>query len=119
MKIIIPTDGKKGIKDTVAGHFGRCQTYTVLDENGKVLKIVDNTSEHMGGVGLPPELMKREGADVLLCRDLGPRALDLCRMLKIAVYVHQSETVGEIFKMWKNKKIKIAGQTDVCKEHQL
>ena len=118
MKIIVPTDNKKGMQDIVAEHFGRCQTYTLLDEKGNVSKIIDNTSEQMGGVGLPPELMKKHGADVLLCKELGPRALDLCQQLGIDVYVCQAKTVKEIFEMWKNKKIKKAGSEDICGEHK-
>ena len=119
MKIIIPTDNKKGLKERVAEHFGRCQTYTLLDEKGNVLKIINNTSEHMGGVGLPPELMKKQGADVLLCKELGPRALNLCQQLGVGVYVCQAKTVEEIFEMWKNKKIKKAGAQDACEQHKL
>jgi len=118
MKIVIPTDNKKGIEDTVAEHFGRCLTYTFLNEKGEVVEIIDNTSEHMGGVGLPPELMKKHKADILLCKDLGPRALNLCQELGIEVYVCQAETVKEIFEMWKNNKIKKAGAEDVCEEHK-
>jgi len=51
MKIAIPTDNKKGLKDTVAEHFGRCLTYTFLNGKGEVLKIIDNPREHMGGEG--------------------------------------------------------------------
>jgi predicted Fe-Mo cluster-binding NifX family protein len=119
MKIIIPTDAKKGLDDKVAEHFGRCNTYTFLDEDGKVLEIIANTSEHMGGVGLPPELMKKHGANVLLCRGLGPRALDLCREFGIEVYVAQAETVRDIFEMWKNNKLQKASLADVCEEHKL
>ncbi|MFH1432564.1 MAG: NifB/NifX family molybdenum-iron cluster-binding protein [archaeon] len=119
MKIVISTDGKRGLDDTVAEHFGRCNTYTFLDEKGNIVEIIDNTSEHMGGTGLPPELMKKHGADVLLCRGLGPRALDLCKELGIDVYVCHAETVKEIFEKWKNKIIKKAGFEDVCEEHRL
>jgi predicted Fe-Mo cluster-binding NifX family protein len=118
MKIVIPTEGKKGLDDAVAEHFGRCSTYTFLDEKGGVIEIISNTSEHTGGSGLPPELMKKHGADILLCRGLGPRALDLCRQLKIDVYVCQAERVKEIFDKWKNKKIKKANSEDVCEEHR-
>jgi predicted Fe-Mo cluster-binding NifX family protein len=118
MKIVIPTNNKKGLEDTVAEHFGRCLTYTFLNEKGEVVEIIDNTSEHMGGKGLPPELMKKHGADILLCKDLGPRALDLCSQLEIDVYVNQAETVKEIFEMWKNNKIKKSGIEDVCEEHK-
>ena len=118
MKIVIPTDNKKGMEDSVALHFGRCRTYTFLDENGKVLEIVDNTSEHMGGKGLPPEIMKKHGADILLCRDLGPRALQLCSEFGIKVYTCNAETVKEIFRLWQKKKLKKAGENDVCESHK-
>lgn len=119
MKIVIPTDNKKGLEDNVAEHFGRCRTYTFLNENGEIIKIIDNTSEHMGGTGLPPELMKQHGADVLLCRGLGPRAIQLCTQLGIDVYVTDAETVKKIFGLWKNNKLKKAGFDDVCEEHRL
>jgi predicted Fe-Mo cluster-binding NifX family protein len=117
MKIVIPTNDKKGLEDTIAEHFGRCNTYTFLDENGKVIEIIPNTSEHMGGIGLPPELMKKHGANMLLCRGLGSRALTLCKELEIEVYVCQAETVKEIFELWKNNKITKADIDDACKEH--
>jgi len=119
MKIVIPTNNKKGLEDTVAEHFGRCLTYTFLNEKGEVVEIIDNTSGHMDGASLPPELMKRHGADILLCKDLGPRALALCSQLGIDVYVNQAETVKEIFEMWKNNKIKKADMEDACEEHNL
>lgn len=119
MEIVIPTDDKKGLDSTVAEHFGRCKTYTFLDEKGNVIEIISNTSEHMGGTGLPPELMKKHGADILLCGGLGPRALDLCKQLGIDVYVCQARTPKEIFELWKNKKIKRADFGDVCEEHKI
>jgi len=119
MKIVVPTNNKKGLEDTVAEHFGRWQTYTFLNGKGEVVEIIENTSEHMGGEGLPPELMKKHGADILLCKDIGPRALDLCAQLGIDVYVNQAETVKDIFEMWRNNKIKKASSEDVCQQHKL
>lgn len=117
-KIVIPTDGKKGLDENVAIHFGRCETYTFLDDDGNVLEVIDNTSSHMGGEGLPPELMKKHGADVLLCRGLGGRALQMCKELYIEVYVCQAETVKQIFDAWKGQGLKQAGAEDTCKhEH--
>jgi predicted Fe-Mo cluster-binding NifX family protein len=118
MKIVIPTDGRKGLDERVADHFGRCQTYTFLNEQGEVIEIIDNASEHMGGHGLPPTLMKKYGADVLLCGSLGPRALDLCRELGIEVFVDEAQTVGDFFTKWKNNKLNKASSEDVCAEHK-
>ncbi|MDD5606628.1 MAG: NifB/NifX family molybdenum-iron cluster-binding protein [Candidatus Pacebacteria bacterium] len=119
MQIVIPTNDKKGLNDKVAEHFGRCFTYTFLNEKGELTKIINNTSEHMGGIGLPPELMKKNGADILLCKDLGPRALNLCHELNIQVYVFKAEKVKEIFELWKKNKNKKAGIEDVCVQHKL
>ncbi len=118
MRIVIPTDDNKGLDNAVAEHFGRCKTYTFLDENGNVVETIENTSEHMGGTGLPPELMKKHGANVLLCRGLGSRAIDLCKQFEIDVYVHPAETVREIYGLWKDNSIKKADIDDACKEHQ-
>jgi len=118
-KIVIPTNGKKGLDDRVADHFGRCDTYTFLDGKGGIIEIIDNTSEHKGGQGLPPELMKKNGADILLCHDLGPRALDLCTELGIEIYCSPAETVKEIFEMWRSNKLEKATDEDVCEEHKL
>ncbi len=118
MRIVIPTNDKTGLSAEVAQHFGRCNTYTFIDENGTLLEVIDNTSEHMGGKGLPPEVMKEHGADVLLCRGLGSKALSLCKEFEIKVYVCQAETVQEIFNMWKDQALKPAGSEDACKhEH--
>ncbi len=112
--IVIPTEDRKGKESRVAMHFGRCRTYTFLDEKGNVLKTIENTSEHMGGKSLPPELMKEHGADVLLCRGLGNRALSMCNQLGIDVYVCQADTVDEIFSRWKSSGLEKAGKEDTC-----
>jgi len=117
MKIAIPTDDKKGLDGKVAEHFGRCLAYTFLDEDGNVIEIIDNTSEHMGGTGLPPEFIKKHGANVMLCGGLGFKALELCSQFEIDVYICSSETVREIFEMWKNNKIKKANISNVCDGH--
>jgi len=117
MKIVIPTNNKRGLDDAVAEHFGRCNTYTFLNERGEVIEIIDNTSEHMGGAKLAPKLIKEHGADVLLCKALGPKALDLCKQLGVDVYISEAETVKEIFELWKNKKIKKANLENVCGGH--
>ena len=119
VKIVIPTNRKKGLDDKVAEHFGRCLTYTFLNEKGEVVEIISNTSGHMGGKGLPPELMKKYGANVLLCRDIGPRAINLCKELGIDVYVYRIETVKEFFRLWQDNKLKKAGVADACEEHKL
>ena len=115
MKIAIPTDDGK----TIAGHFGRCLSYACFDENGNVLEEIKNTSEHMGGQGLPPELLKKNNVEVLLCRDLGPNAIDLCNKKEIKVYKSaEVETVIDLFKLWQDGKLAETGLDDGCESHK-
>ena len=118
MKIAIPTDGTKGLNENVAEHFGRCLSYTVLDENGNLIEIIENTSSHMGGEGLPPDLLKKNNIDVLLCRGIGPKAIELCNQFSIKTYVDNSKTVKEIFNNWKKNELSKATLDDSCKEHR-
>lgn len=118
MKIAIPTNGKKGLEEEAAYHFGRCETYTIVDENGKLLEVIKNTSEHMGGKGLPPELMKNHKVDIMLCQGLGPRAVDLFGELGIEVYTGEAKTAKEMFELWKDNKLKKVTKEDVCGGHK-
>ncbi len=118
MFIVIPTEDKQGLQAKVANHFGRCLTYTFLDKKGNLIKIIPNTSQHSGGQKLPPELMKKEKADILLCKELGPQALILCHKLGITVYTYSAKTVSEIFNLWKKGIIQPATSNDTCQEHK-
>lgn len=118
IKIAIPTNSRKGNDDTIADHFGRCNTFTFLDGTGNVVEIIDNTSRHMGGSGMPPELIKKHKANVLLCKDIGPKAIEMFNEFDIDVFTCSANTVKEIFNKWKNQKIKKAGLDDACEEHK-
>jgi len=52
-KICVPTAGRGGREDAVGEHFGRVPSYTIFDTETQQVNVVDNTSEHAGGSGLP------------------------------------------------------------------
>ena len=116
MKIAIPTNSRKGMEDTVQEHFGRCNTYTILDETGTLQEIIDNEGMHRGGSETPPRFLKRKGINILLCKSLGPKALQLFQNFGIEVYISDSNTVKAAFDSWKNKKSKKASSSDACED---
>jgi predicted Fe-Mo cluster-binding NifX family protein len=118
MKIAVPTERDGGLDDSVSAHFGRCSTYTFIDGKGKVIGIMKNDQGHMGGTCSLPRTIKDAGADILLCRDLGPKALRLCEEIGIDVYVSKARTVREIFELWKGNKIEKASEDNICKGHR-
>ena len=117
MKIAIPTLGEKGLEETVSEHFGRCPTYTIMDNEGNIVTIINNTSSHNGGKDLPPELLQQNGINVLLCKGIGPRAIEMCNSFGIEVYVDSSSIVKEIYTKWKNNQLHKASLDDGCGEH--
>ena len=67
MKVCIPTKDNKGMDGTVEQHFGKAPTYTILDTETREVSVIPNTSEHMGGVDLPPEFLRKNGVEIMLC----------------------------------------------------
>ncbi len=117
MKIGIPSMGQKGLDDQVGEHFGRVPTYTIVDLDNDEVKVVENTSHHTGGSGDPPQIMKQEGVDVMVCRGLGRRAIDLFQQLGIDVYIGATGSVRDTVEAFKNGQLQQATMTDGCQQH--
>ena len=117
MKICVPTLGENGLNDHVGEHFGRVPTYTIVDLDTNEVKIIPNTSEHMGGQGYPPEIMTREGVDIMVCRGLGRRAITMFEERGIEVYIGAFGTVKDAINDYKQGRLQKAGMTDACSQH--
>ena len=86
-------------------HFGRSKSYTILNEKGEIIKVIANSGQHMGGRLSPPEILKNNGIDILICRGLGPKALNLFKEIGIEVFICQESIVKDMFYLWKSKKL--------------
>ena len=117
MKICIPTNGKDGLEDSVGEHFGRVPTYTIVDLETNDVKVVSNTSEHGGGSGYPPEIMAKEGVDVMVCSGLGRRAISMFEQMGIDVYIGASGTVRDVVAAFKQGTLQKASEGDACEQH--
>jgi predicted Fe-Mo cluster-binding NifX family protein len=116
MKVAIPTEGKKGMDEQVSGHFGRALTYTIVDTESGAVEIVENTSDHMGGRGKPPELLAARGVQLVLCANLGPSALQLLCARGIEAYIGASGTVKDALVLYNEKKLAAASEESSCKD---
>jgi len=117
MKICVPTEGEKGLENIVGEHFGRVPTYTIVDLETNNVKVIPNTSHHMGGQGQPPEIMAKEGVNIMICKGLGRRAIMLFEQLGIEVYIGATGNVKDAIDAYKNGKLKKATMTDSCERH--
>jgi predicted Fe-Mo cluster-binding NifX family protein len=118
MRVCIPTEGSGGLDDRVGEHFGRVPTYTIVDTETGEVEVLPNESEHMGGAGLPAELLAQAGVDVLLCAGLGRRAMALFQDHGVMVYLGAQGTAREALAAWERGQLRAATDEDICREHK-
>ncbi|MFC2079623.1 NifB/NifX family molybdenum-iron cluster-binding protein [Candidatus Bipolaricaulota bacterium] len=116
-RICVPTAGRGGLADSVGEHFGRVPTYTIYDTETRQVNVVDNTSEHAGGTGLPADILSKLGIDVLLCRGAGRKALAILGENGIMVCFGVDGTAGEAIDAWKAGSLVTASEADACQQH--
>jgi predicted Fe-Mo cluster-binding NifX family protein len=117
MKLCIPSMGQNGIDDTVGQHFGKVPFYTLYDTETKEATVIPNTSEHNGGIGLPPELMAKEGVDIMLCGGLGVKAVMMFEEAGIEVFSGATGTVKNAIDAWAAFKLAKATHDNSCSGH--
>ncbi len=114
MKVCVPSAGPGGLDDRVGEHFGRVPTFTVFDTETETAEVLANTSEHMGGSGMPGEHLIQAGVDVVLCSGMGGRALAMLDEHGVEVCTGASGTVREAIEAWKGDRL---GRGDACNRH--
>jgi len=117
MKVCIPTMGNKGLDEQIGEHFGRVPAFTIVDTETNEVEVIPNTSHHMGGSGYPPELMQKKGVDIMLCSNLGHRAIGMFEEFGIEVYIGAYGTVKDTIRMWENNMLQMATDKNACKQH--
>jgi predicted Fe-Mo cluster-binding NifX family protein len=118
MKVGIPTLGTQGLSEEISPHFGRAPTFTIVDDETQEVEVIENTSEHLGGVGKPPELLVDHGADIMLCSGLGPKAVHMFESYGIRVFVGATGTVQDTLELWKENILQEATDENACKMHR-
>ena len=100
VRIVVPVSEEKGIDSQLSQHFGRAPFYAIidLDENGKIIGqgTIANTSEHFGGVGLPPDRILQLKPKALVTYGLGSKALKIFQDASVAVLRTEANTVKEV-----------------------
>jgi len=117
MKICIPTMGENGLNNLVGEHFGRVPTYTIVDLDTDDVKVIPNTSHHMGGQVDPPEIMAREGVNIMICQGLGRRAITMLEEFGIEVEIGATGTVKDAVAAFRQGRLQKASMNDACGKH--
>jgi predicted Fe-Mo cluster-binding NifX family protein len=122
MKVAIPTDSKGGLSDTVFNHFGMAPTYTVIEINeNKVgnVEVIENNSDHFGGSESPVELLLKKNVGIVICSNLGPRAMEVLNCQGFDLFFTKREKVQDVIeKFIKGELKRFSGEKTSCSAHK-
>jgi len=117
MRICMPTMGASGLDDQISEHFGRAQSFTLVDTtNGKV-EVIANNGEHVCGGGAPVERLRAAKPDVVVCGGLGGGAIRMLNSLGFKVYIGATGTVRDAVELYKGGKLQEASMESACAHH--
>jgi predicted Fe-Mo cluster-binding NifX family protein len=109
MRIVVPVSDERGIDARLSEHFGRAPYYAIIDLNdeGQVIdqETIENTSEHFGGVGHPPDRILQLQPKALITYGMGPRALRIFQSANVAVLRTNVNTVRDVIRAYINDEL--------------
>lgn len=118
MKLCIPSTADGGLDAEVSPHFGRAETYTLYDTETETVDAIDNDGQHHGGGRHPPDIIAETGADVLLCGNLGRKAVSRFDDHGIDVFCDAEGPVQEAIEAWEDDALNPASEDSACSGHQ-
>lgn len=118
ISICIPSLDDQGLSSEISNHFGKSPYFTLLIIDGTKIEKIDvikSLGMHEGGRLTPAEIINQFNSDVLLCANLGSKAVQLLHQYGIKVFVGASGTVENTFEEWKKDNLRLADDESVCK----
>jgi predicted Fe-Mo cluster-binding NifX family protein len=109
----IPTLNKGGLLSDISMHFGRTPYLTIIKIENDEIKDIDTIEiqgKHTGGSKTPAEIISNSGVDVLLCGNLGPKAVSMLQNSGMEVYSGASGKVEDAFKAWQTGMLQLADE---------
>ncbi len=118
VRLVFPITEFDGEYSIIADHFGRAPLYAVVEvsQDGKIgsVEARENTSEHMGGMGLPPELIAEFKPNCMIVKGMGPRAINMFQTKGITVLMCDALSIIEAVQLFVKGKL---GNVEPCEQH--
>lgn len=100
MVLAIPTVGAGGMECERSGHFGHCDTFTVVEIGGDAamsVRIVENPPHVEGGCLAPVNLLQSHGVTAIVVAGMGARPLAGFESVGINVFFeNETPVVGDV-----------------------
>lgn len=115
MKVAVSSEGP-GLYSQVDVRFGRAKYFLIVDTETMEVKAVENTQQldlpQGAGIQAAQNVLK-EGVDVLLTGNCGPKAFKVLNSGGVKIYVGVKGTVKDAIDDFKSKKLRPATEANV------
>lgn len=121
MLLAVPSLADGGLGGERSGHFGRCDTFTLVElESGEVksVRVIDNPPHEEGGCLRPVELLASHDVNALVVAGMGARPLAGFRAAGIDVYYEGTTPgIGDVVELVLNGACEQMDERFVCGGH--
>lgn len=116
MRLGITLEDQGGLQSNVAGHFGQCKYFFLLDidkDKVKSTRVVENTAVHGGGGCVAVDELLKYKVTHVVAGGMGAGARDKFARAGVKVFGYSGKAKEAIDDFLKNK----LGGLEACKEH--
>jgi len=122
MKIAISSTGED-INNHVTDVFGRCAYFILAEIKDKIIGntelLKNENTKQIGGVGISTaQLVAEKGINVVITKNMGPRAMDVLKQFNIEVYFGDG-VIKDVLQSFIDGKLKKIGTEDACEQHKI
>lgn len=118
MKICFPTEGNRGLSETVFAHFGSARYFTIYDTETKTVQIETNANEHHSHGGCQPlGAIADFNVDAIMTSGMGKRAVQLLNDGGIKVYLLNGDTIEEAVRKFEADELVELTADNACGGH--
>lgn len=107
MLLCIPSRDDGTLEAPTSPHFGRAPNYSLVETETGHAEVIDNDGHHHGGRRSPPKIVAETGADVLLCSNLGQKAVERFDAMDIEVYCGVEGSVSEAIEQFEADDLEV------------
>lgn len=118
MRVCLPTNGDKGMTESVHNHFGSAGFFTIYDTELNTLSILKNGNEHhQHGQCNPLGQISQYKVDAVLTNGMGKRAVQKLNDGGVKVFLVDGKTVEEALQKFEDKELAELTMDSACGGH--
>ena len=113
--IICITSTGKNLEAPIDPRFGRCSFFLIVDSETLQFETIQNVAANaVGGAGIQAtQIIAKKGVNLLLTRNVGPKAFQALSSAGIKIFTGESKTGTEFIEKFNNGELRLADSPTV------